>query len=87
MANARRHSIFAPLAIAIAALHELIIAAARSIGSFVGLVLAWIAPEPQPFLVGGYSPFAGRGDPLDAALQNGLRHEAHVSRRSAARHT
>jgi hypothetical protein len=44
---------------------------------------------PSTFALSGEGgPISSRpGLPLDAALQNSLRHEANVSRRSAARHT
>lgn len=82
----RSFGIIAALATAITALHDAAIALARSIGDFIALAFAWLAPEPMRLDLGGYVDFVPSGAPLDAALQHDMRHEANVSRRSAARH-
>ncbi|MFC0305181.1 hypothetical protein ACFSTI_20730 [Rhizorhabdus histidinilytica] len=58
-----------------------------AVDRFLEFVLSSIAWPPQPFaLVGeGHADALPAGAPLDASLQQGLRHEAHVRRRSADR--
>lgn len=86
----RRFSL-ASLAVAVcAAASHAVTAAVDALRRFGEAVLEAImaVAEPQAFAFSGEGgPISHRpGIPLDAALQNDLRHEANVSRRAAARH-
>jgi hypothetical protein len=63
-------------------------AAAAAFVAF-GLAVIEALAQPERFAYSGEGgPLGSRPfHPLDRALQNDLRHEANVSRRSAARHT
>lgn len=52
---------------------------------FVTGALELLRPEPLVLAGEGYVDFTGGGEPLDLALQNGLRHEAHMRNRAAHR--
>jgi len=80
-----RHVIlaFASLVTSAVSTAHLIVSA---VDRFIGFVLSSIA-SPQPFALAGegFVDASVDGVPLDASLQHGLRHEAHVRRRSADR--
>lgn len=55
---------------------------------FVLLAFDLFRPEPLDFSRDGWSELAHVGGaPLDSALQNAMRHEAHQHQRGAVRHT
>lgn len=71
------------LVVAAAYLPNIIAAVDRSIDAMFGAIAD---PRPLTFSSGSDSgSWATSGAPIDAALQNDLRHEAGVSRRAAAR--
>ena len=80
-----RMSIFAALSSAFVAMTEAISAFARSIGDFILMAFAWLAPEPMRFADGGFTQLAPSGAPLEPSLIQSMRHESGVPRRSAAR--
>lgn len=78
-----RHVILAIASLAASAVRI----ASGAVDRFLEFVLSSIAWPSQPFaLVGeGWADALPPGAPLDASLLQGLRHEAHVRRRSADR--
>jgi hypothetical protein len=78
------HSIFA---VAVATMERAAAVIGAAVDSFVAALMAIVPPGPKLVLADGFSMELGaRGTGLDRALQNDLRHEAGVSRRSADRH-
>lgn len=59
----------------------------RAALEFFAVAFALLRPEPFDLSGAGWSDAVPAGAPLDSALQNSLRHEARVPKRSAPRHT
>lgn len=81
-----RHVIFAFASLATFAISAAGVLAS-AVDRFIQFVLSSIVSPAQPFAVAGegWADALPVGTPLDASLQHGLRHEAHVRRRSADR--
>ncbi len=74
--------------LALSAVSAALVRATTAFLSFAMLAVQFVAKPSQPLFSGEGGPLGNKPFlPLDRALQHDLRHEARVSRRSAARHT